>query len=35
MTRMRMDEMLMDQVMVVSCGIRVCLNEEKDEPATI
>ena len=36
MTRKRMDEMLMDQVMAVSCGTsHVCLNEEKDEPATI
>ena len=36
MTRKRMDEMLMDQVMAVSCGTsHVCLIEEKDEPATI
>ena len=36
MTRMRMDGMLMDQVMAVSCGTsRVCVNEEKYEPATI
>ena len=36
MTKMRMDEMLMDQVMAVSCGAsRVCVNEEKYEPATI
>ena len=35
-TKMRMDEMLMDQVMVVSSGTsRVCVNEEKYEPATI
>ena len=35
MTKMRMDEMLMDQVMAVSCGTsRVCVNEEKYEPAT-
>ena len=36
MTKMRMDEMLMDQVMAVSSGTsRVCVNEEKYEPATI
>ena len=36
MTKMRMDEMLMDQVMVVSSGTsRICVNEEKYEPATI
>ena len=36
MTKMRMDEMLMDQVMVVSCGTsHVCVNEDKYEPATI
>ena len=36
MTKMRMDEMLMDQVMTVSSGTsRVCANEEKYEPATI
>ena len=35
-TKMRMDEMLMDQVMAVSSGTsRVCVNEEKYEPATI
>ena len=35
-TKMRMDEMLMDQVMAVSSGTsRVCLNEEKYEPATM
>ena len=32
----RMDEMLMDQVMAVSCGTsRICVNEEKCKPATI
>ena len=32
----RMDEMLMDQVKAVPCGTsRVCVNEEKYEPATI
>ena len=36
MTKMRMDETLMDQVMAVSCGTsRVCVNKEKYEPATI
>ena len=31
-----MDEMLMDQVMALSSGAsRVCVNEEKYEPATI
>ena len=36
MTKMKMDEMLMDQVMAVSCGSsRVCVNEEKYEPATV
>ena len=36
MTEMRMDEMLMDQVMgVTSRTSRVCVNEEKYEPATI
>ena len=36
LTKARMDEMLMDQVMAVSCGTsRVCVNEEKHEPATI
>ena len=35
-TKMRMDEMLTDQVMAVSSGTsRVCVNEEKYEPATI
>ena len=35
-TKARMDEMLMDQVMAVSCGTsRVCVNEEKFESATI
>ena len=35
-TKMRMDEMLMDQVMAVSSGTsRVCKNEEKYELATI
>ena len=35
-TKMRMDEMRMDQVMAVSNGTsRVCVNEEKYEPATI
>ena len=35
-TKARMDEMLMDQVMAVSNGTsRVCVNEEKYEPATI
>ena len=35
-TKLRMDEMLMDQVMAVSSGTsRVCVNEEKYEPATI
>ena len=35
-TKMRMDEMLIDQVMAVSNGTsRVCVNEEKYEPATI
>ena len=35
-TNMKMDEMLMDQVMAVSCGTsRVFLNEEKYESATI
>ena len=32
-TKMRMDEMLMDQFMAVSSGTsRVCVNEEKYEP---
>ena len=36
MTKMRMDEMLMDQVMAVSSGTSlVCVNEEEFEPATI
>ena len=36
LTKARMDEMLMDQVMAVSCGTpRVCVNEKKYEPATI
>ena len=36
MTKMRMDEMLMDQVMAVPRGTsRVCVNEEKYELATI
>ena len=36
LTKIRMDEMLMDQVMAVSCGTsRVCVNEKKYEPATI
>ena len=35
-TKMRMDEMLIHQVMAVPCGTsRVCVNEEKNEPATI
>ena len=35
-TKMRMDEMLMDQVLAVSSGTsRVCVNKEKHEPATI
>ena len=35
-TKMRMDEMLMDEVMAVSSGTsRVCVSEEKHEPATI
>ena len=35
-TKVRMDEMLMDQVMAVPRGTsRVCVNEEKYEPATI
>ena len=35
-TKMRTDEMLMDQVMAMSSGTsRVCVNEEKYEPATI
>ena len=34
-TKMRMDEMLMDQVMAVSSGTsRVCVNEEKYVPVT-
>ena len=36
MTKMRMDEMLMDQVLAASCGTsRVCVNEEKYEPAIV
>ena len=36
MTKMRMDEMLLDQVKAVSNGTsHVCVNEEKYEPATI
>ena len=36
MTQMKMDEMLVEQVMAVSCGSsRVCVNEEKYEPATV
>ena len=35
-TKMRMDDMLVDQVMAVSSGTsRVCVNEEKYEPAAI
>ena len=35
-TKARMDEMLMDQAMAVSCGTsRVWVNDEKYEPATI
>ena len=35
-TKIRMYETLMDQVMAVSSGTsRVCVNEEKYEPATI
>ena len=35
-TKMRMNEMLMEQVMAVSSGTsRVCVNEGKYEPATI
>ena len=35
-TKTRMDEMLMEQVMAVSSGTsRVCVNEEKYEPAKI
>ena len=35
MTKMRMNEMLMDQVVAVSCGTsRVCLSEERYEPSS-
>ena len=34
-TKAKMDEMLIDQVMAVSCGTsRVCMNEEEYVPTT-